>query len=597
VAKDIEDVKSVEVTLDLNNISEWELEHMTVADGFEATYDLLHDENIADISITRKTDNKQVGKQILVSIPTRTWQLAPTVAIYGHAGKVWMYPDYKKGNEILPMDLSVEVDAGLVTYVNGTFDSFASPRIQVDTELSGNAATSSGSAGKNYIRNEEWYAAWNGGHDHRVETAKYYVEGATNVSTPTLMEDKLATCTEPGYVGRTYCEVCDSIVDWGETVYSEGHTYEVIDANLVCDCGEVINTTGLIKINDITYYVIGGVLQKGWQYVDVDWYYFQESSYAGAEGALTVGGISYNFDNGLLTEGVWVSDSIGSRYYYGPNYYKASNAGFNEVKWQEIAGNTYGFDLDGYRYENICCILESNRGSNLYEFTNDGVLVGAYTTDQTGLIPCNKNRLCYVVEGIPTHAGLIRHDDDYYYIDSSCMAVIGEKNVTDYWSNGLLPAGIYNFGEDGKLIADTIKNGLVEENGSKYYYVDGIKTYAGLIEIDGDIYYINSSFKAVTGKYWVVKNNGLMESGFYNFDEDGKLIVDTVKNGLIEEDGVKYYYVDDVKTYAGLIEIDGDIYYINSSFKAVTGKYWVVKNNGLMESGFYNFDENGKMIK
>ncbi len=68
------------------------------------------------------------------------------------------------------------------------------------------------------------------------------------------------------------------------------------------------------------------------------------------------------------------------------------------------------------------------------------------------------------------------------------------------------------------------KNGLVEENGGLYYYVDGVLTYAGLIEIDGSYYYINSSCKAVTGRYWVYKTNGLITEGYYEFDTDGKMI-------------------------------------------------------------------------
>ena len=31
-----------------------------------------------------------------------------------------------------------------------------------------------------------------------------------------------------------------------------------------------------------------------------------------------------------------------------------------------------------------------------------------------------------------------------------------------------------------------------------------------------------------------------------------------LKNGIVEEDGVLYYYVNDVRTYAGLIMLDGD---------------------------------------
>ncbi len=94
-----------------------------------------------------------------------------------------------------------------------------------------------------------------------------------------------------------------------------------------------------------------------------------------------------------------------------------------------------------------------------------------------------------------------------------------------------------------------------------------------------------------------------MDKGYYEFGDDGKMIIETddaddteVKNGLVEEDGNLYYYVDGVLTYAGLIEIDGDYYYINSTCKAVTGRYWVQKNNDLLPIGYYEFGSDGKMI-
>lgn len=48
--------------------------------------------------------------------------------------------------------------------------------------------------------------------------------------------------------------------------------------------------------------------------------------------------------------------------------------------------------------------------------------------------------------------------------------------------------------------------------------------------------------------------------------------------------------------YAGLIEIDGYYYYINSKCQAVTGRYRIGKTNGLMPVGTYTFDENGRML-
>ena len=73
-----------------------------------------------------------------------------------------------------------------------------------------------------------------------------------------------------------------------------------------------------------------------------------------------------------------------------------------------------------------------------------------------------------------------------------------------------------------------VKNGIVEENGSLYYYVDGVLTGAGLIQIDGDYYYVRTSNgEVIHGRtYWVTATNGLLPSAQYTFADDGKMITD-----------------------------------------------------------------------
>ena len=71
-----------------------------------------------------------------------------------------------------------------------------------------------------------------------------------------------------------------------------------------------------------------------------------------------------------------------------------------------------------------------------------------------------------------------------------------------------------------------VKNGIVSENGSLYYYVDGVLTGAGLIQLDGDYYYVKTSnCEVVHGRsYWVTLTNGLLPAGLYSFGADGKMI-------------------------------------------------------------------------
>ena len=95
-----------------------------------------------------------------------------------------------------------------------------------------------------------------------------------------------------------------------------------------------------------------------------------------------------------------------------------------------------------------------------------------------------------------------------------------------------------------------VKNGIIAEEGSLLYYVDGeIALGAGLIQRDGDYYYVKSSGELVIGSsYFVSNTNDLMPRGTYTFGDDGKMIIEEKKNGIIAEEGSLFYYVDGIRT-------------------------------------------------
>ena len=167
------------------------------------------------------------------------------------------------------------------------------------------------------------------------------------------------------------------------------------------------------------------------------------------------------------------------------------------------------------------------------------------------------------------------------------------------WTHGLKEAGYYTFDENGKLTG-TPKNGIVEEDGVLHYYVNGTLTYAGLIKIGGDYYYVNSKCEVVRDcDYYISWTHDLLPQGRYHFDTDGKLTgsVAPLKNGIYEEDGSLYFYRNGERAYAGLIQIDGDYYYVRSTCEVVHDRsYYVYWTHGLMPEGYYNFDSAGRMI-
>ena len=165
-----------------------------------------------------------------------------------------------------------------------------------------------------------------------------------------------------------------------------------------------------------------------------------------------------------------------------------------------------------------------------YFFDEDAKL---YVKD--GIVAENGS-LYYYENSVLTPAGLIELDGAYYYVRTSNCEVIHGRS---YWitvTNDLLPIGLYEFGEDGRMLnppevqpgedEPEIKNGIVAEFGSLYYYENGVLTPAGLIELDGEYYYVRTSnCEVVHGcSYWITVTNGLMPAGMYTFADDGKLI-------------------------------------------------------------------------
>lgn len=632
VATDIEKVQSVEAKLDLDNMSKWQLDHMEVAEGFEATWSVENydaTDNIATVKINRTGDVKATGEAALVSIPVRAWTLENSNKVKPmDKTKEWTLAEFKANKESWPIAIDLEVDMGLVTFTDGTTDTFTGDDVFIWTEMWGNyanmTATEEGTA---------YYNSWNGGHLHTVEE----------------VADKPATCTETGYTARTYCDVCKSVVDWGTTVPAAGHTYADVNGVFKCTvCGEIANGvvdgktyidgiaangwiddsyyadgvkftgiceaegyyydfgddgvcdgkvkyTGFVKKDEGWYYSVVGKFAKGWMNIDDEYYYFDPETglaYYGKE--YYIYQQTYKFDEkGKVIDGLWVESDKGTQYFYGPSCYTRT--------WAEIDGKTYYFDVDGYRKEGTCWFIagSSNNPPKWYEFTEDGALVREF--DETGLFTFN-GKTYYLKNGVNQY-GLIDVNGSYYYFRSSDYTAVTGR----YWvgnTNGLdFACGYYDFDADGKMIIpgeETEKNGIINENGTLYYYVNGERNYAGLFELDGNYYYANTYGVISTGRYWISKTNGIMAEGFYDFAADGKMIIageEPEKDGIIvsEDDGL-YYYVNGERTYAGLFELDGDYYYANTFGKISTGRYWISKTNDIMPAGFYDFDTDGKMI-
>lgn len=416
---------------------------------------------------------------------------------------------------------------------------------------------------------------------------------------------------------------------WNTAADGSGATY--------ADAGAILELTGdmtlyaqwqiwngwFTDVNGKQYYQ-NGVLQKtGWTVIDGNTYYLDTETGYAATGITTLvpNGATEEarcvFDaNGVFQSNVTGVYSVGNDTYWLNSGIIEEEAGLKRVVKENGEINYYyfavqknleereGLTLSAAVKSTVLngqdCWLHKTNGLALpewgYFFDENGVILHDEDTSKNGTLKDGED-LYYYVDGIKAPAGMIKIGDDYYYANSKGKLIV---NQTYYCSrmNVLMKEGTYAFDAEGKLIPGaTDKNGIVkDEDGVLRYYVNGKVTYVGLIEIDGDFYYVRSSGEVVNDcVYYISWTHGLKEAGYYTFDENGKL-TGTPKNGIVEEDGVLHYYVNGTLTYAGLIKIGDDYYYVNSKCEVVRDcDYYISWTHGLMPQGRYHFDADGKL--
>ncbi len=416
----------------------------------------------------------------------------------------------------------------------------------------------------------------------------------------------------------------NTAADGGGATYSDGGAILELTGDMTLYAQWQIWNGWFTDVNGKQYYKDGKVQKTGWTVIDGNTYYLDtETGYAAT-------GITTLIPNGATeaarcvfdAEGVFQKNvtgvySVGADTYWLNSGIIEEEAGLKRVVKENGEVNYYYFGADGKAYKATAetreYVVAKNNGyalpeGNHYPFDENGVIVhfagcpnGIYHDETT-------DNYYYCVDGVIIANGLMLIGNYYYYARTSTGAFVRNQS---YWvskTNDLLEEGIYNFDNEGRIVfpeEQEKKNGIVPENGSLYYYVDGVLTGAGLIQLNGGYYYVKTSTgEVIHGKsYWVTATNGLMPIGKYTFDSDGKMIdpptPGPVKDGIVAENGSLYYYIDGVLTGAGLVQIDDDYYYVRTSNgEVIHGKsYWVTATNGLLPAGLYRFADDGKLIK
>ncbi len=621
---DVEAIDGVTATIHLQTANNWEIEGLKALTGFEATAQVNEITNNVTVKVNKVKDTDLTGAQTLVSIPVRVWSWDAINHFTGEPIKP--ATQFATGNNpIVTIDYSVvegSVDFADKAY-DGYFPSFGG-EVSVATNLNDSV--------------NPWHY-----HDAELKV---------------LHED--ATCLTDGYKDRTYCETCKSVIDWGTVVEPKGHTYEDIDGLRKCECGELFNGeyngkvyadgaivegwvensyyvdgvkvtgiqkiddyyydfgtdgvcedrvkySGLIDIDGVNYYAIGGRLSSGWQQVEEDWYYFSTVDGAGVDGThYTEDAIIYEFDNGRLIDGVWVKMKDGYRYWYGPSYYKKFTASStHNADPYVIDGDTYFFDMKGYMQTGIIPYRDTAQQIIVYyDCGTDGkaeLLTGPY-------------KGYFYKDGVRLNNYQLVQDKagDFYFIDAghkyavSTKLYLSEQFVSGktYADGTPLSVGYYEFDADGKMI---IKNGPIGD----YFYKNNtiVKAYK-LINYEGNYYFINSGNKLtkntklylteefVSGKTYA--DGTPIPVGYYDFDADGKMVIKEGKiNGFLYKNNVR------LNAYQ-LVNYEGDYYFINDGHKYAANQTIYLSQQFIegktfedgtpLYVGYYNFDAEGKMV-
>lgn len=171
-------------------------------------------------------------------------------------------------------------------------------------------------------------------------------------------------------------------------------------------------------------------------------------------------------------------------------------------------------------------------------------------------------------------------NDGRYYIDDVPQEVTGmvEINGVNYLFND-------SFVTDGPYCGIYFDNSGDEVTGR--YFESGIPVDRGVIEFDGDYYCTTTGGWLVKGEKQLDEEsaNGLLLPGTYTFGEDFKLILDQVKNGIV--DG-KYYIDDVIQEVTGLVEVDGVFFLFDENYEtdgAYSGLYTYNTRDRYFQNG------------
>ena len=406
---------------------------------------------------------------------------------------------------------------------------------------------------------------------------------------------KAPTCTATGLTEGKHCSVCNKVLSAQEVIPAKGHT-EVIDAAKAPTCTEPGVTEGkhcsvcnMVLVAQVVVPAKGHTEEiRNAKEATLTEDGYTGDTYCSVCDTLLKKGESIS-KNGVIVSWVVEGETVKTE-----ACKKGEKPEYTGATPSKAETSRYTYEFSGWTPE-------------ISEATEDVTYTAQFTAIGKNGLCVEGNDTYWIKDGVNVEfPGLIRinvgtdaapHYHYYYFGEDSKAVKDGMYKVEK--NNGLpLPCYNYKFDADGIIEhdEDTSKNGICDGDGSKFYYIDGVKVGEGLIMVDGSYYYARTSTaEIIRGRsYWITKtNNYPVEAGLYNFDADGKMSID----GFVEYGGFTYYY-DNGTLAKGFTKIGDDYYFFN----AASGKMykdielWVGGNEYGIEAGLHYFGSDGKML-
>lgn len=557
-ANKIETIQSVKTVIDLNYGNHFELDHMVLAEGFTATYSIDEENNTATIVITRTGENTQTGAVTLASLPIRVIYYDTDIKIEGYTAE-----SFWNTYEFWPYDLKVDVDMGEITYVDGykseVLGAFSNEEFSVDTEMYAPSA----------------------GMDAAYKTEK----GTAHVHTA-VSADCAAGCTTVGYSGRTYCAVCDSIVEWGTVLPATGtHVYDFVDGKLICTAGGEL-FSGIYT--DGKTYVDGVVMADGW---------VGESYYK--DGVMLVGvhvidGKYYNFgDNGVCANkypmsAEWWTNAKGETFYM--------NAGVPVTGYAFINPNPAFFDKNGVAFDGEIVISGEtcvfDKGVFVKSTTADVILAGLAGPEAYFILYSNGTLILsgsgatydYVTTGASMGSAISWKNrpwgNQYNDYSKSIKKIVVGKDIT--------AIGVYTFYLCVNVTEVTFEEGsaLHTINNVSFCYLPELKSLTlpeSLVTVDGRAFANNGSLVNVYVPHSVtyIHPNAFISSG--------KVVLDVAEGSYGESYAVKNNIKYTTREFVGSV-LEQGVCGTNATWEFYDDGKLVISGSGAM----YDFSSRDK---